>query len=143
MTWRGVPVIWPMRPKGSMRIRPALAPVRLASSANASSAARCGATAAGAGESVAAVMAAYGAKVGLAFQITDDILDVEGGFGDLKSGAGLDSKKQKATYPAVHGLARSKEIAAGLIAEAKDIVAGLGEPALPLVGLADLVVKRI
>jgi len=66
------------------------------------STARCGAIAAGADQAMIARMAAYGEKVGLAFQITDDILDVEGGFGDLKSGAGLDSQKQKATYPSVH-----------------------------------------
>jgi len=107
------------------------------------STARCGAIAAGADEAMIAKMAAYGEKVGLAFQITDDILDVEGGFGDLKSGAGLDSQKQKATYPSVHGLERSKEIAEGLIAEAREVIADLGEPGLPLRGLADLVVNRV
>ncbi len=107
------------------------------------STARCGATAAGADERMVARLAAYGEKVGLAFQITDDILDVEGGFGDLKSGAGLDIKKQKATYPSVYGLERSREIASRLINEAKETVAVLGEPGLPLLGLADLVVDRV
>lgn len=107
------------------------------------STARCGAIASGADEAMIERMAAYGEKVGLAFQITDDILDVEGGFGDLKSGAGLDSQKQKATYPSVHGLERSKTIAAGLIAEARDVVADLAEAGLPLMGLADLVVNRV
>jgi len=107
------------------------------------STARCGAIAAGADEAMIAKMAAYGEKVGLAFQITDDILDVEGGFGDLKSCAGLDSQKQKATYPSVHGLERSKAIAEGLIAEAREVIADLGEPGLPLRGLADLVVNRV
>jgi geranylgeranyl diphosphate synthase type II len=107
------------------------------------STARCGAIAAGADEAIISRMTAYGEKVGLAFQITDDILDVEGGFGDLKSGAGLDSKKQKATYPGVHGLERSKSIAAGLIAEAADVIADLGEGGLPLKGLAELVVERV
>lgn len=107
------------------------------------STARSGATAAGGDRAMVARMAAYGEKVGLAFQITDDILDVEGGFGDLKSGAGLDSKKQKVTYPSVYGVDRSKAIAASLIAEAKEAIAGLGEPGLPLVGLADLVISRV
>jgi geranylgeranyl diphosphate synthase type II len=107
------------------------------------STARCGALAAGADETMITKMTVYGEKVGLAFQITDDILDVEGGFGDLKSGAGLDSQKQKATYPSVHGLERSKAIAEGLIAEARDVVADLGEKGLPLGGLADLVVNRV
>jgi len=107
------------------------------------STARCGAIAAGADGATIQKMGAYGEKVGLAFQITDDILDVEGGFGELKSGAGLDSQKQKATYPSVHGLQRSKTIAAGLIAEAKAVIADLAEPGLPLMGLADIVVRRV
>jgi geranylgeranyl diphosphate synthase type II len=107
------------------------------------STARCGAIAAGADQAMIARMETYGEKVGLAFQITDDILDVEGGFGDLKSGAGLDSRKQKATYPGVHGLERSKAIAGRLISEAAEAVADLGEPGLPLRGLADLVVSRV
>jgi geranylgeranyl diphosphate synthase type II len=107
------------------------------------STARCGAIAAGADETMIMRMAAYGEKVGLAFQITDDILDAEGGFGDLKSGAGLDRQKEKATYPSVHGLERSKAIAGGLIAEARDLIADLGEAGLPLRGLADLVVNRV
>ena len=107
------------------------------------STARCGAIAAGADEAVIAKMTAYGEKVGLAFQITDDILDVEGGFGDLKSGAGLDSRKEKATYPSVHGLERSRAIAGDLIAGAREAIAGLGEPGLPLKRLADLVINRV
>jgi geranylgeranyl diphosphate synthase type II len=107
------------------------------------STARCGAVAAGADEAMIARMAAYGEKVGLAFQITDDILDVEGGFGELKSGAGLDSRKEKATYPGVYGLERSREIAGELIAGARDVIAGLGDPGLPLRGLADLVINRV
>jgi geranylgeranyl diphosphate synthase type II len=104
--------------------------------------ARCGAVVARAGDALIGRVSVYGRKLGLAFQITDDILDAEGGFGDLKAGASLDRRKQKATYPGVFGLKRSKEIAAGLIEDAKDSVAELGTGALPLLAMADLVIRR-
>jgi geranylgeranyl diphosphate synthase type II len=107
-----------------------------------SSAARCGAIAAGAIESVIERMSSYGARVGLAFQIVDDVLDAEGKFGSLKAGSGLDERKQKMTYPAAFGLAESKATAARLAAEAKDAIAPMGRAALPLELLADLVVNR-
>jgi len=103
---------------------------------------RCGAIVARAGEVLVKRISEYGLKLGLAFQITDDVLDAEGGFGELKAGASLDKRKNKATYPAVYGLQRSKQIAAGFIAEAKDSVADLGPGALPLLSMADLVIKR-
>jgi geranylgeranyl diphosphate synthase type II len=103
---------------------------------------RCGAVVAGAGEAVQARISEYGRKLGLAFQITDDILDAEGGFGDLKAGASLDKRKEKATYPGVFGLERSREMAAALIEEAKDSVAVMGPGALPLLSMADLVIRR-
>jgi geranylgeranyl diphosphate synthase type II len=103
---------------------------------------RCGAVVAEAGEVLTTRVSEYGRKLGLAFQITDDILDAEGSFGDLKAGASLDKRKQKATYPGVFGLERSKQMAARLIDEAKDSVADLGAGALPLLSMADLVIKR-
>jgi geranylgeranyl diphosphate synthase type II len=103
---------------------------------------RCGAIVAGAGEALVARVSEYGRKLGLAFQITDDILDAEGRFGALKAAASLDKRKLKATYPDVFGLAKSKEMAAELIAAAKDSVADMGASALPLLSLADLVIKR-
>ena len=106
------------------------------------SSARCGATAAGAIESVIERVSTYGARIGLAFQIVDDVLDAEGKFGGLKSGSGLDEKKQKMTYPAVYGLEESKAIAARLAGEAREAVAPLGQAGLPLQLLADLVVNR-
>lgn len=106
------------------------------------SCARCGAISAGAGEWVVRRLSDYGEKTGLAFQIVDDCLDAEGAFGTLKAGAGLDEERRKATYPAVFGLERSKEIARVLIADAKESVADLGAGALPLISLADLVVNR-
>jgi geranylgeranyl diphosphate synthase type II len=103
---------------------------------------KCGAIVAGAGENMVSRITRFGRKLGLAFQITDDILDAEGGFGDLKAGASLDRRRQKATYPRVFGVERSRQLAAGLIGEAKESIADLGEGALPLLSMADLVIKR-
>jgi geranylgeranyl diphosphate synthase type II len=103
---------------------------------------RCGAIVADADDGLIARISEYGRKLGLAFQITDDILDAEGSFGTLKAGASLDERKQKATYPGVFGLEKSREKAARLINEAKDCVADLGAGALPLLSMADLVIRR-
>jgi geranylgeranyl diphosphate synthase type II len=106
------------------------------------SAARCGAIGAGAIESVVERMSVYGARLGMAFQIIDDALDAEGGFGKMKGGSGLDERKAKMTYPAAFGLEASRADAAQLVQEAKQAVVQLGESAAPLLDLADLVVKR-
>ena len=52
----------------------------------------------------------YGKKIGLAFQIADDILDIEGDSSELGKGVGGDERKRKITYPSVLGLGKSKEI---------------------------------
>ena len=104
--------------------------------------ARCGALVAGAEEGLVERMGDYGRRVGLAFQIIDDVMDAEGGFGELKSGSGLDRGRRKVTYPLVFGLDESKTRAGELVREAKDCVADLGESTLPLLALADLVIKR-
>jgi geranylgeranyl diphosphate synthase type II len=103
---------------------------------------RCGAIAAGAGNDLLRKLAEYGSNVGLAFQIMDDILDEEGGFGGLKSGKGLDSEKGKATYPRVVGIEESKAAVARLIGAAKSSIAGLGRNSEPLQALADFVGSR-
>jgi len=52
----------------------------------------------------------YGEKIGLAFQISDDILDIEGDAEEMGKGTGGDSKKGKNTFPSVYGLDESKKI---------------------------------
>jgi geranylgeranyl diphosphate synthase type II len=106
------------------------------------SSARCGGIMAGADDEAVARLSDFGEKVGLAFQIVDDILDAEGRFGALKSGSELDRRKDKVTYPGVFGLARSKQITRDLISGAKDCVADTGVRGLPLMSLADLVINR-
>ncbi|MGD9141004.1 MAG: polyprenyl synthetase family protein [bacterium] len=103
---------------------------------------RCGAIAAGADDVLLEKLSAYGSRLGLAFQIIDDILDEEGSFGELKSGKGLDGERGKATYPKVFGLERSKAAAAGLVADAARAVDGLGEGFAPLAALAEFVASR-
>ena len=64
----------------------------------------------------------YGEKIGLAFQIIDDILDVEGDPTLLGKNAGSDSRKQKATYPGVVGMEQARADANRLIDEAIALV---------------------
>ena len=65
----------------------------------------------GSDEGIAAVEE-YGRQLGLAFQIVDDILDVEGDARDLGKTAGKDAKSGKPTYPSTYGLAESRRLAA-------------------------------
>jgi geranylgeranyl pyrophosphate synthase len=88
-------------------------------------------------------MSSYAAHLGLAFQIVDDILDVEGAAGTLGKTAGKDAAAGKATYAALYGLDGARQRAR----EACDrALAALGEVGLrdpePLVALARWVVAR-
>lgn len=64
----------------------------------------------------------YGEKIGLAFQIIDDILDIEGDEEKLGKPIGSDKKNLKATYPAIIGMESSRKIASDLVAEAIEII---------------------
>jgi geranylgeranyl diphosphate synthase type II len=77
-----------------------------------------GALCAGAGADDVARLRRFGEAIGWAFQVTDDILDVEESSAALGKTAGKDIAQQKATYPAIHGLQRSHEIANDLAAKA-------------------------
>jgi geranylgeranyl diphosphate synthase type II len=103
---------------------------------------RSGALLAGASESQLAALTAYGDRIGLTFQIVDDILDVEGSLETLGKTAGSDERKQKITYPGLHGLDASKARAALLTREAHAALAPLGPAAAPLQALADFILHR-
>jgi geranylgeranyl diphosphate synthase type II len=68
----------------------------------------------------------YGAQLGLAFQIVDDILDVEGASAQLGKTPGKDSAAGKPTYPSTYGLEESRRLAATCIDRALAILAGAG-----------------
>jgi geranylgeranyl diphosphate synthase type II len=87
-------------------------------------------------------LARFGSKVGLAFQIVDDILDVEGDTEALGKSAGKDEKAGKVTYPRIHGLEAARRRARQLSEEAVELVAPYGEPGEPLVCLAQRIVDR-
>jgi geranylgeranyl diphosphate synthase type II len=103
---------------------------------------RSGALLAGASEPRLAALTQYGDRIGLTFQIVDDILDVEGSLETLGKTAGKDERQQKATYPGLHGLPASKARAAALTREAHAALAPLGPAAEPLHALADFILGR-
>jgi len=103
---------------------------------------RVGAMLAGAKPDALAAITRAGEALGLAFQIVDDILDVEGSLEELGKTAGSDERKQKATYPALHGLDASRQRARALIEEAKAALRPLGEAARPISALADFIYER-
>jgi geranylgeranyl diphosphate synthase type II len=78
-------------------------------------AAVAGAVMAGANADLRAAVGAFAEQVGLAFQIVDDILDVEGASADLGKTAGKDAAAGKPTYPALYGLEGSRRLAAECI----------------------------
>lgn len=90
----------------------------------------------------AACLDAYAEAIGLAFQVVDDILDVEGDAASLGKTAGKDAESSKPTYVSVLGLDESKRMAARLHATALEALAPLGERARRLRELADLIVLR-
>jgi len=87
-------------------------------------------------------LAAFGAAIGLAFQIQDDILDVEGDTDTLGKTAGADSAKHKPTYPSVAGMETAKGRAAELCEAAIAALSPLGETANPLKEIARYIVHR-
>src|ERR1700688_51615 len=101
-----------------------------------------GAISAGAGIADVARLRSFGETIGWAFQVTDDILDVEESSAALGKTAGKDIAQQKATYPAVFGVAQSHEIAAKLAHEAVAEISVFGERAARLRALAEFLVHR-
>jgi geranylgeranyl diphosphate synthase type II len=101
-----------------------------------------GALAAGAAEADVACIRRFGGKIGWAFQIVDDILDVEESSAALGKTAGKDQQQQKATYPALYGLEESGRKATQLVAEAIEELAPYAERAERLRELARFLTRR-
>jgi len=103
---------------------------------------RCGALAAGADEGELKALTEYGKKVGLAFQIVDDILDVTSTSEELGKTAGKDQKVEKATYAALYGVEASRRRALGLVSSACRDIGGLKGNTEPLCSLANFICSR-
>lgn len=84
----------------------------------------------------------YGVCIGHAFQIQDDILNVEGSVEQLGKAVGSDADRGKATYPAILGLQESKVRLSALIEEAKQVLAEVNLGSSALTSLADYVMAR-
>jgi geranylgeranyl diphosphate synthase type II len=84
----------------------------------------------------------YGERIGLAFQIADDILDVTSTSEQLGKTAGKDQAAHKATYPVVHGVPASRRRARELVEEAVEILSSLGVSTGMLEAIARFIVAR-
>jgi geranylgeranyl diphosphate synthase type II len=89
-----------------------------------------------------AAITRYGEAAGLAFQIADDILDIEGTTEEIGKDAGSDEARGKATYPAVMGLAAAKEEAQSMMNEALGTLEIFGAEADALREIARYIVQR-
>ena len=85
----------------------------------------------------------FGSSIGLAFQVVDDILDIESTDEVLGKDVGSDQDKDKATYPKVYGLERSREIARGLVERGIRELGCIDRDTTVLAGLAGFVINRV
>jgi geranylgeranyl diphosphate synthase type II len=85
----------------------------------------------------------YGQGIGLAFQIVDDILDITSDTATLGKDVGSDIANNKATYPRLFGLEKSRIEARRLVDEAKNALEIFGEKGAMLRDLADFIVERV
>ena len=84
----------------------------------------------------------YAQRIGLAFQIVDDVLDITSTQEELGKSIGKDIQAQKATYPSLWGMEESKRQAQNLIQGAKDELSSFGPLRQPLVAIADYITAR-
>lgn len=101
-----------------------------------------GAIIAGASEADIRACEIYAEKIGLAFQIADDILDVTATSEELGKTAGKDEDTNKTTYVKLLGLEKSKQEAERITEEAKAALAPYGDKAAPLLAIADFIIGR-
>jgi len=84
----------------------------------------------------------YGENIGLAFQVIDDILDIEGKTDELGKTTGSDERKKKMTYPGLYGIEESKKKAKELVTEALFAIKDFSGKAEPLREIAGYLLKR-
>jgi geranylgeranyl pyrophosphate synthase len=105
-------------------------------------AARCGATIARAPDHELEAVSVYAARLGLLFQITDDLLDVTASAADLGKTPGKDARASKATYPALHGLDATRQRAHDVYEEACAALNEIERPTALLRAIARLTLER-
>jgi len=101
-----------------------------------------GAAIGGADENALAALETYGRCIGLAFQVTDDILNETGDPHILGKAVGTDQMRQKSTYPAVMGLCEARRMASDLVTEALRSLAIFDSKSDPLRAIARYVIER-
>jgi geranylgeranyl diphosphate synthase type II len=94
------------------------------------------------GSTERSALSRYGRTLGLAFQITDDVLDTTSSAGEIGKTPGKDVRSGKATYPSVFGLQESRARAVALIREALSMLAPLGLLSETLRALGDHAIAR-
>jgi geranylgeranyl diphosphate synthase, type II len=103
---------------------------------------QAGARFGGANEEDFRALTRYGERIGLAFQIADDVLDVEGKIQALGKTPGSDLSKKKATYPSLLGMEESKKRARDLVDLAVEALTPFGAKAEPLREIARFIIAR-
>ena len=93
-------------------------------------------------EAQVAALGRYGRAIGLAFQVADDILDIEGDTELLGKTTGADEARGKVTYPAAVGLERSRQAANEMVNDALAALEGFDDRANPLRSLANYIITR-
>ena len=103
---------------------------------------RCGAELVDANSRQIQLLESYAQYIGLAFQVTDDILNVEGDPAIMGKAVGTDKLRQKSTYPSLLGLEESKTFATKLIDNALQALGSFDQKAEPLRSIARYIIDR-
>jgi geranylgeranyl diphosphate synthase type II len=102
----------------------------------------CGALLGGADDRQQELLSDYGRKIGLAFQVADDILNVEGNTDLMGKAVGTDNEREKSTYPSVLGIERARQFSKKIIQEALQALETFDKQADPLRGIARYIIER-
>ena len=84
----------------------------------------------------------YGKNIGLAFQISDDILDIEGDSKEMGKQTGVDIERGKNTYPSIYGMEKSKTMLREIIYDAVETLSAFKDKAEPLRRIAFYIIER-
>ena len=102
----------------------------------------CGALLGGADRRQTDLLSDYSRKIGLAFQVADDILNVEGNPELMGKAVGTDRQRDKSTYPSVLGIQAAREFSKKLVQEALQALETFDKQADPLRGIARYIIER-